>query len=400
MNIWSIVLRSLRQHLLSTCVTAFSVALATGLLMSVWTVKDESRKTFTQVTGGFDAVLGPRSSELQLVLNSIFHLESSPGNISLEDYASVTNDPRITLAAPIAVGDNYRGVRIVGTTTNYFQTEYAPGKKYDVEPDSDWFDPLRREAVVGSYVAKQLGLKVGDEFHPNHGVTFNEEEEHEEHYLVIGILKPSNTPADKVIWIPLEGLQKMSGHAIETHEQISAVLLKFTSPMAARALQLKYQREDTRFTLAWPIGNIVAQLFSKIGWFDKLLAAVAALVALVACASVMASIYNSMNERRREIAIMRALGARRADIFTMVVLEAIFIVLFGILAGYLVHLGIMFTAAHLLQAQTGVVLNPFSPNAVLWLAPLALLLAGALSGVVPAIKAYRTDVASSLQPHS
>src|ERR1022692_4555655 len=115
MTLWLIILRSMRQHALSTIITAMSIALAGGLLMSVWTVKDQARDAFTGVNGGFDAVLGARGSKLQLVLNSIFHLEASPGNLSASDYEYIRRHPAVKLAIPIAVGDNLRGYRIVGT---------------------------------------------------------------------------------------------------------------------------------------------------------------------------------------------------------------------------------------------------------------------------------------------
>ena len=116
-----IVFKSLRQHALSTIVTALSIALAGGLLMSVWVVKQQSQATFTSVNAGFDAVLGARGSKLQLVLNAIFHLETSPGNISWPDYLDIKKDPNVELAIPIAVGDNYLGYRLVGTLPELFR---------------------------------------------------------------------------------------------------------------------------------------------------------------------------------------------------------------------------------------------------------------------------------------
>src|SRR5882672_9677159 len=134
MNIFGIVLRSLRQHALSTIVTAASVALAGGLLMSVWAVKQQSQATFTGVNAGFDAVLGARGSKLQLVLNAIFHLEASPGNLGYQDYLDIQKNPSVELAVPLAVGDNYRGYRLVGTTLDLFRrAEYVDGKRFAVE---------------------------------------------------------------------------------------------------------------------------------------------------------------------------------------------------------------------------------------------------------------------------
>src|SRR5580693_2156681 len=160
MTIEGIVFRSLRQHALSTVVTAASVALAAGLLLSVWVVKSQSQATFTGVNAGFDAVLGARGSKLQLVLNAIFHLEASPGNLPMADYLEIKKNPNVELAVPLAVGDNYHGWRLVGTTVDLFEkSEYAPGKKYELAA-GNWFDPNRREAVVGSFVAQKMGLKV------------------------------------------------------------------------------------------------------------------------------------------------------------------------------------------------------------------------------------------------
>src|SRR5258707_217002 len=173
MTIWSIVWKSLRQHALSTCVTALCVALAAGLLMSVWSVKQQSQDAFTGVNAGFDAVLGARGSKLQLVLNAIFHLEASPGNVAWSDFLDIQKNPNVEMAVPLAVGDNYRGYRLVGTTPDLFEkTQYSPGKKYELEPGGNWFDPNRREAVVGNFVAQKMKLKVGDTFHPFHGLIY------------------------------------------------------------------------------------------------------------------------------------------------------------------------------------------------------------------------------------
>jgi putative ABC transport system permease protein len=402
MTLWLILRRSLRQHALSTIITALSISLAGGLLMSVWSVKDQARSAFTGVNGGFDAVLGARGSSLQLVLNAIFHLEASPGNVSIADYLAVKHNRFVALAVPIAVGDNYKGYHLVGTLPSMFEdVEYIPGHHYETEPGGAIFDPARREAVVGSFVARKLGLKLGDTFHPYHGLIYNEQEQHAETYVVVGILKPSNTPADRVIWIPLEGIQKMTGHDPKLSEDVSAVLLKLRGgPMAAIQLGNYYNKLGTTLTFAWPIAMIIGQLFDKISWFDQVLVMVAYLVALVATMSILASIYNSMNERRREIAILRALGAHRRLVFASILLEAAAISTLGMIIGFGFYGLMMSLAAHVIRAQTGIVLDPFLWNPILFWAPVGLISLGALSGIVPALKAYRTDVAANLTPLS
>ncbi len=402
MTLWLIVFRSLRQHALSTLITAFSISLAGGLLMSVWTVKDQARATFTGINGGFDAVLGARGSKLQLVLNSIFHLEASPGNVTAPDYLDIKKNPNVALAIPIAVGDNYKGYRLVGTIPEMFEkVEYAPGRHYEVEPGGHLFDPTRREAVAGSFVAQKMGLKVGDTFHPYHGLIFNERDQHAETYVVVGILKPSNTPSDRVIWIPLEGIQKMKGHDPKAATDVSAELVKLKGEGAVGfRMDMMYNKQGNRLTFAWPIASTIAELFDKIGWFDKVLQIVAYLVALVATASILASIYNSMNERRREIAILRALGARRHTIFSAILLESAAISTLGMAVGFVVYLGIMSAAAKIIRTQTGIVLDPWQFNTVMLWAPAVLIGLGALAGIVPATKAYQTDVATHLAPTS
>lgn len=394
------VRRSLRQHALSTAVTAASIALAGGLLMSVWTVKTEAQRAFTGVNAGFDAVLGARGSKLQLVLNTIFHLEESPGNIPASDYEQIRTNAAVQAAIPIALGDNYLGYRIVGTTTNLFtDVEHAPGRTFAVA-SGRIFDPARREAVVGSFAARRLGLRVGDTFQPYHGLIFNPRDQHAETYVVVGVLEPSNTPADRVIWIPLQGVQLMAGHDPAAANDVSGVLIKFkaASPLVARQLDLMYNRQGNRLTFAWPIAQIVAQLFNKIAWVDRVLALVAYLVAAVAAAGILVSIYNSMNERRRDLAILRALGARRATLFGAVVLEAAAIAALGMAAAYLVHGALMLLVGAVVRAETGVVIVPWVWNPVLLLAPLGMIALGALAGLVPAWKAYRLPVAENLAP--
>ncbi len=398
-----IIYRSLRQHALSTIITAGSIALACGLLMCVWMVKTQSQTAFTQTTTGFDAVLGARGSKLQLVLNAIFHLEPSQGNLAWADYEMVKRHPAVKTAIPIAVGDNLRGYRLVGTIPELFEkVEYAPGKKFAVAAGGKFFGsaPEVREAVAGAFAAQKLGLKVGDTFKPFHGLAFDEKNQHEEIFTIVGIVAPTNTPVDRVIWIPLKGVQTMSGHDAKAATDVSAVLIQLRTASAGFMLDMMYNKQGNRLTLAYPVGAIIAELFGKIAWFDQVLTLVAYLVALVAAGSVLASIYNSMSARRRDLAILRALGARRRMIFGAVVAEAACIGVLGALVGYAVYFGLLTGVAEVIRAQTGVVLDVGAKHAVLWAAPLAMIALCALGGVVPAIKAYRTPVAETIAPTS
>lgn len=397
-----IIYRSLRQHALSTLITAGSIALACGLLMCVWMVKKESQAAFADTATSFDAVLGARGSKLQLVLNSIFHVEASPGNLAWSDYEAIRRHPLVKTALPIAVGDNYRGYRLVGTLPDMLAgVEFRPGRKFTLQAGGRFIAGVEaKEAVAGSFVARRLGLKVGDRFHPYHGLDFNAQAQHEDEYVVTGILESTNTPVDRVIWIPIEGLQTMKGHSAQAATEISAVLIQLRSPAAGFMLDQLYNRQGDRLTFAYPVGSIVAELFGKIGWFDRVLALVAYLVALVAAGSVLASVYNSMSARRRDLAILRALGARRRTIFGAVVTEAACIGALGAVLGFTVYFALLASVAALIRSETGVVLDVFAVDRVLWLCPVGMIALCAAGGIVPAIKAYRTPVAETLAPLS
>lgn len=410
-----IVRRSLAQHALSTAVTVLAVGLASGLTMAVFSIKNQTYDAFTGGHAGFDAVLGARGSQLQLVLNTVFHLETSPGNIPWQMYTAIKADPGVALAIPYAVGDNYEGYRIVGTTPEIFTSfQDREGQTFAVDPRGRVFAPDRREAVVGAFVAQRTGLRLGATFNPYHGLLFDESRRHAEEYTVVGVLESTNSPSDRVIWIPIEGIYRMGGHVLrgagraftpeegmaipEEHREVSAVMLKLQDPQAGIFLDQTINRQGDRATLAWPIGRVMADLFEKIGWVNRVLEMVAYLVVVVAAGSILASLYNTMNERRREFAILRSLGARRHTVFSAIVLEATTITALGTLAGYVVYTAILSTAFVIVRAQTGVVLDVFRLEPALLATPAGMLLLGALAGLVPAFKAYRTDVASNLAP--
>ena len=385
--------------------------------MAVVGIKAQSVAAFTGGQVGFDAVLGARGSPLQLVLNTVFHLETSPGNIPWAMYQTMREDPRVELAVPYALGDNYHGFRIVGTTGTLFtKFEYRDGIRFRVQGDGRFFDPTRQEAVLGSYAAQKLGLKVGDSFNPYHGLVFDESMRHDEQYTVVGVLEPTNSPSDRVIWIPIEGIYRMEGHVLrgdgedyvaqpgqeipDEHKEVSAVMLKFRNPQIGFMMDATINRQGKAATLAWPIGAVMARLFDKIGWMNQILALVSYLVVVVAGGSILACVYNSINERRREFAILRSLGARRKTVFTVIVLEAASIAALGVIVSFIVY-GVIFAAAStIVRAQTGIVLELLSFHSAFIIAPVCVILLGAAAGVVPAVKAYRTDVATNLTPIS
>lgn len=411
-----IVIKSLRQHALSTVVTALAIALASGLVMAVFVIQSQTYQAFTGGNVGFDAVLGARGSQLQLVLNSVFHLETSNGNIPYSLYQEIAKNPQVELALPYAVGDNYEGFRIVGTTTDIFtKFEYRKGQKFTFA-EGRAFNPEAKETVIGSFAANQTGLKVGDIIQPYHGFVFDKNMKHDDNYTVVGILQPTNTPSDRVVWVPIEGVYRMKGHVLrgsgenytaqegetipDEAKEVSAVMLKFKSPQAGMQLDQTINKQGKVATLAFPIGRTMAELFDKLGWLNRVLELIAYLVVVVAAFSILAAIYNSISERRRDFAILRALGAKRITVFLIIVLESAITAFLGTLIGYLVYLSILAVTAYLVKVQTGVVLNIFIFEWILLITPVLITFIGAAAGLIPAFKAYRTDVAENLIPTS
>ena len=417
-TIFKVVNRSLQQFALSTWITSISIALAGGLLTSIFLIQTQALAAFTGGAIGFDAVLGARGSQLQLVLNTVFHLETSPGNIPWSMYKEIKKDKRVKLAIPYVVGDNYRGFRIVGTNDEIFtKFEYQEGKKLQIHKGGRIFNEQKREAVIGSFVARETGIRVGSKINPYHGFIYDENSKHPEEYIVTGVLKTTNTPTDRIILIPIEGIFRMSGHVLrgggeeyqaeanktidDKHKEVSAVMIKLhKNPLAGFQLQRLVNKQGKIASFAWPINKVIADFFSKMAWITKVLELIAYLVAIVAMASIIASLYNTMNERKREFAILRTLGARKNIIFSIIIMQSTMIAFIGSILSFVVAFAIMSLAKYITYMQTGVVLEVFQNNAALVWVPLGMVVLGAIAGLIPAIKAYKTDIAKNLLPSS
>jgi putative ABC transport system permease protein len=232
----------------------------------------------------------------------------------------------------------------------------------------------------------------------------------------VGVLAPTNTPGDRCLWIPLEGMFRMQGHVLrgggeefvagddrdipDESKEVSAVMLAFDSPQVGLELDREINREGREATLAWPIARVVAELFDKLGWMSRVLALVAWLTVLVGAASILASLYDALHQRRRELAILRALGAARRQLFGVIVLEAAAIAALGALGGFAVYAGMLALAREVVRARTGVVLELAAFHPALVFVPLAVVALGATCGLLPAWKAYKVEVSSDLAPTS
>ncbi len=412
LGVLNLALRSILHHRLTTVVTLLSVAMATGLVMAVFALQDQSRRAVEQSDGGFDAVLGARGSTLQLVLNAVYHIENSQGNLPWSIYQAIAADPRVTEAVPLVLGDNYFGYRIVGTTE-----ELLTGLDRDDQPRFNFaagrqFEIGAREAVLGSIVADHLGLALGDTIQPYHGLVFDPGMQHREKYPVCGVLEPTGTPNDRVIWVSLDAVYRMEGHVLrgsgeiyepseglaipDAHKEVSAVLLRLSGPQAGFSLNQTINRQGTVATFAWPISTIVVDFMEKVSWVGRLLEVVAAMVMVVASATIFAGIASSLGQRRRTFAILRSLGSRRRRIVALILAEAGLLATAGALLGYAVYISLALVAASAMRHQVGMVLSLGDSLLALVIAPLVMVALGMLAAVVPALRAYSTDVVGEL----
>ncbi|MDB2576366.1 ABC transporter permease [bacterium] len=406
-----IVSRSLREHRLSTSITVGAGALASGLVMAVFAIHGATSDAFSGSSSDYDAILGAPGGQGQLVLNSLFHLDASQGNLPWSMYEAIAADPGVERAVPYALGDNFRGFRIIGTTLGAFVGR-------DPLPPGEWFDPKKRQAVVGAAVARETGLVRGSVFQPSHGLTYDaaDPRRHATPFVVTAVMAPTGTPDDRAIFIPIEGIFRMDGHELrgsgeaveaeafheleipDEHKEVSAVLLRFRRGGINPGLRLNHKINvaGDRATLAWPIAQVLADLYRKLFWAIEVLRIVALMVVVVAGGALLASLYNTMNERRRELAILRSLGASRATVFSVIVGEAAVISLLGALLGFLVERAILFRVSDTLLSTTGVLLSAGTAGgAHLW-TPLGMLAVGLVAGVVPALKAYAVDPCQTL----
>ncbi len=392
-----LALRGVRKHAFSSFLAIFTIAMAAGLFLSTWKINDETRRAFNHSSSGFDAVLGARGSKLQIILNSLFHVEASPGNLPWEQYEIIKKTKGVKEAYPIAVGDNYLGYRLVGTEPDLLlKHEWKPGHHYKTEAGGRIFTPLAKEAVVGSFVARKIGLQVGDQFHPYHGLNFKEENKHRDIYVVVGILEATGTPADRVIWVPIKGIQFMDGHDQSMSHSLSAVLLSLKGA-AGFSLDMKYNKQGNVATMAWPVASTLSSFFDKFSWFQKVLELVAGMIAIVGSLIIVLTLRSSMNERKREFAILRCLGASRQIVSSVMVLQSLILACCGAFSGFLFQYIIHFLASYIIRENTGVLMHDFSIDIMGAYVFGTVLLIGLAGGVLPARQVYKAELSENLK---
>ena len=391
--------KGFRQHFLGSLVAAFSIALAGGLFLGTVKIQKQTQTSFANASGGFDAVLGARGSKLQLILNALFHLDSSPGNLPWEQYELIKKTPGVEEAYPIAVGDNYLGYRLVGTDPElFFEHEWKKGEKYKLRRGRV-FSEMAKEALVGSFVADKLNLKIGDKFQPYHGLNFKEDTQHEDVYVVVGLLEATGTPSDKVIWVPIKGIQLMEGHDQEMAQSVSAVLLSLKGATGFN-LEIRYNRQGNQATFAWPVAATLASFFDKMNWFRGVLEVIAYVIAAVGILMVASTMHSSLNMRKRDFAILRSLGSGRLILTGVIFGHSLIISVLGVLGSLLIMQGIGLITQGIIVEETGVLLDGMNLQLQdLWVI-MAIIFSGLVGGLGAAVNAYRSELVDLLQPIS
>ncbi len=419
MNVLSLAWRGIRSRPLSSILTALSVALGVGLVVAVMSTRASATKSFQDAARGYDILLGPsHGSPLQLVMNTMFHVGNAGGTMPYEHYEKALSDKRVRAAIPYAVGDSFRGHHVVGTTTQFFEILHDRAKRPLGEGiRGTIFRPRTFEAVIGSIAASKGGLRRGDIFRVLHGVeiTFHE---HTEDFKVVGVMRPTGTPADRAIFIPIDTFYHIGSHAGEGADVVpldpndrdspeatdpvlkklgvSAIGLRLVNPVLRLRYLHEYRTSGGPVEAVVPVDQI-GDLMRLVGSVDAVFRWTALLVILVAAIGILVSLYNTIQGRRREIAIMRALGARPHHVFSVLVLESVLLVLAGGLIGLLLgHGAVTLAAPHLLDAY-GVYVES-SPGALDLKILAALAGIGVLVGLLPALRGLRTEVADNLYP--
>ena len=406
-----------------------------ALVVLVVTARESARTSFTRVARGYDLVIGPtHGSALQVTLNTLFHIGDAAGTIPWEVYEKVQADERVSYAVPYAVGDNFRGHHVVGTTADMFTAlKDAKGVKLGAEVRGRLFERDTFEAVVGNQVAAKHGIRLGYEFSVSHGVGGTGGVEHAERWTVVGIMRPTGTPADRAIFIPIDTFYEIDDHQTaadkirerrgesddepengggsgHSHSHghshgdgsdhhvhgLSAVGVRCYTPVHRFEIRKEFMEDRVGAQAVIPVDQ-VGELLRIIEQVDTIFEGVAWLVVVIAGISILVGLYNTIAGRRREIAILRAMGARPGHVFSVIVLESLLICLIGGVLGLLLgHLALA-AAAPLLLEKYGVTIH-VSTGALQLQVLAALVGVGLVAGLLPAWHGLRTPVAENLHP--
>jgi len=455
MTDFTIITRSLTTRLFSTLTTVATVAVAVALLLVLLTMRDAGRRAFERGSGTMHLLVSRDASPLVSVLNGVFYAGAPRNPIGFDEYERLAKSAPFEWAIPLQLGDSYQARHPVVATTKEFFTKFEPAEATQwTLADGRYFE-REFEVVVGAAAARAARLAVGHTISLTHGAAGGDAAAAHQHadfpYTVVGVLNPTGTPHDRALFTNLDSTwiihrhdrlereahsehhegeeghehEGDAAHAHDDHDhahdehgdhaatitpadlepidrKITTVYLRVaTRPgsdvSSSLAPIFDRLRRDPSITVASPTQEI-GKLFAIVGSIDVLFLAIAVAVMVSSGIAIMLALYNSMEQRRRQVAVLRVLGASRARVFGLVVTESALIGVLGAALGVLVAVGGAFLAADALKDRVGLVIDPALPPRAVFAVVLATVALAALAGIVPALVAYRTSVANNLRP--
>lgn len=417
----ALAFRSAWNRRYTLALTLFAIALACTLLLGIERLRSDARTSFAQAVSGTDLVVGARGSPLQLMLHAVFRLGEPGGEMPWASARAVAALPDVAWTIPLALGDSHRGFPVVGTTGDYFtHFRYGSGEPLRLAagaPFTGLFD-----AVLGADIAERLGYRVGDRIVLSHGSGHIEGLAHDDKpFTVTGILARTGTPVDRSVHVGLEAIAAIhlewQGGAPMPGVRIPAEFVrKFDlAPKTVSALLVGLKQRGAVFAVQRQIagmpgepltgvlpGVALDELWQLTAVAENALLLVSACVVAVGLAGLAAVILAGLEQRRRELAILRSVGARPRDIFLLLAGESLVVTLAGALAGIVLHAGLRLVLSPWLQAQYGIGTAPLSTTLALapgeWRLLAGVLAAGGLASLLPGYRAYRLSLADGLTP--
>jgi putative ABC transport system permease protein len=401
----------------------FSIALATLLLLSLERLRQDVRASFVQSVSGTDLIVGARSSPVQLMLYAVFRIGGATSNIGMDSLRAVAAHRAVAWMVPLSLGDSHRGQPVLGTTPEYFERfRYGDARPLVLAQGQAFAGTLDGlyEAVIGAQVAQRLGYRLGERIVLSHGSGGMPGAEHaDKPFTVVGILAPTGTPVDRTVHVSLQGLEAihldwaggapMPGLVIAPEQarkfdlepkQVTAALIGLKSRVAVFAVQRHVNDFEGEPLMAVLPGVALDELWQLVGLSERALLAMSVLVGVVSLVGLVATVLAGLGERRRELAVLRAVGAGPRHVLLLLAAEGSLVTLLGALLGAAAALLAVAAAAPWVQAQLGITLQGGAPTVVQWGLWAAVVAAGILASLVPGLRAYRLSLADGLSPRA
>lgn len=397
--------KSLLNRRASVLLTVIAIAVSVTLLLAVERTREQVQTNFANTVSGTDLIIGARTSQIQLLLSSVFHIGSMTNNMSWDAFSDIRSRPEVEWAVPISLGDSVAGLPVVASTSDYF-THFKYGSKQSLTFSDGQAFHRSKQVVLGAEAADKLKKKTGDNItiaHGSGGISFSE---HDDHPLtVVGILKRTGTPVDQSILTSLSSLEMIhGGHQSEhTHhdsqppaQSISAALLG----LKAKPLALRLQRQINTYkpeplTALLP-GMTLQELWKTLRIFEQALTVISSMVVLIGLLGMLTIMLASLRERRREMAVLRAVGAGPGTVFGLLLSEALLLTIVGAVSGLSLLYFLEWAFAGVIQSQTGIMLSFSWPTVAEWWRLGLVVTAGFVLSLIPAWRAYRQSLADGL----